>query len=276
LAAGAQESAAIWGRLPPLEGANKFLKLSPGAVTLADADGDENKPLLVTHNYGNGRVLAFAGDSTWHWWMRGFEAAHKRFWRQIVLWLARKDQTAEGSVWIRLDNRRFWPGDRVEFTAGAQTPHNEPVSDAEFKVEVIVPPKATRVPGLLVRQDDQMIGSFHDTQVPGDYAIEVTATQKGQLLGTARARFFVTPQDLELDNAAADPDAMESLAKATHGKSVAPEQLAGLIHELAQQTQHLEVKQETKRTLWDKWPMFLTLVALLGVEWYLRKRWGLV
>ena len=36
--------------------------------------------------------MAFAGDSTWHWWMHGFEAAHKRFWRQIVLWLARKDQ----------------------------------------------------------------------------------------------------------------------------------------------------------------------------------------
>ncbi|MGA2616273.1 MAG: glutamine amidotransferase [Thermoguttaceae bacterium] len=276
LAADPAESAATWNKLPPLDGANKFLKLAPRAVTLADADADESKPLLVTHDYGNGRVMAFAGDSTWHWWMHGFESAHKRFWRQVVLWLARKDQLAEGNVWVKLEARRFAPGDRVEFTAGAQSPHHEPITDAEFRLEVVLPPNGTRTPGLLVRQDDQMLGSFRDTQVPGDYAIEVTAVRKGQLLGTARARFFVTPQDLELDNAAADPDAMESLAKATGGKSVAPEQLSDLLQQLTRQSQSLEIKQETKTTLWDRWPLLLALVGLLSLEWYFRKRWGLV
>ena len=276
LAADPRENAALWSKLPPLEGANRFLKLAPGAVVLADADGDESKPLLVTHNYGNGRVLAFAGDSTWHWWMRGMETAHKRFWRQVVLWLARKDQVAEGDVWVRLENRRFTPGDRVEFSAGAQSPTGEPIQDAEFKVEIVTPPNGVRVPGLLIRQEEQRIGSFRDTQVAGDYSIEVTATEKGRVLGTARSRFFIAPQDLELDNASADPDTMESLGKATGGKSVAPEQLPELIRELTRQTQYLEVKQETKKTFWDKWPFFLALVSLLCVEWYLRKRWGLV
>jgi hypothetical protein len=270
------ENASLWARLPPLDGANRFFKLSPGAVPLADADGDESKPLLVTHYFGAGRVLAFAGDSTWHWWMRGFEAAHKRFWRQIVLWLARKDQLAEGNVWVKLENRRFAPGDRVEFTAGAQSPQSEPIKDAEFKVEILTPPKNTRVPGLLIRQDEQMVGSFRDTQAPGDYTVEVTATAKGQILGTARARFSVTPQDLELDNASADPDSMESVAKATGGRTVAPEQLPDLIQELMRQTHDLEGTQETKSTFWDKWPFFLVLVGLLSVEWYFRKRWGLV
>ncbi len=121
-----------------------------------------------------------------------------------------------------------------------------------------------------------MLGTFRDTQRPGDYAIEVTAVRKGQLLGTARARFSVTPQDLELDNAAADPDTMESLAQATGGKSVAPEQLPDLIRELTRQSQSLEIKQETKTTLWDRWPLLLALVGLLSLEWYFRKRWGLV
>ncbi len=105
LAGSREENEALWKKLPPLDGANQFLRLAPGAIVLADAG--EGKPLLVSHNYGAGRVLAFGGDTTWHWWMRGFETAHKRFWRQIVLWLARKDQAMEGNVWVRMEKRRF-------------------------------------------------------------------------------------------------------------------------------------------------------------------------
>jgi uncharacterized membrane protein len=96
LAANPKESEALWAKLPPLEGANKFRDLSPGAVVLAASAA--NQPLLVAHSYGDGRVMAFAGDSTWRWWMRGYEPVFKRFWRQIVLWLARKDQAQEGNV----------------------------------------------------------------------------------------------------------------------------------------------------------------------------------
>ena len=276
LSADPEESAALWSKLPPLEGANRFLKTAPGAVVLADADGDEKKPLLVTQNYGNGRVLAFAGDSTWRWWMQGYEAADKRFWRQVVLWLARKDQAAEGNVWVKLEGRRFAPGDPVEFSAGAQSANGEPAKDAEFQVEVVCPPKNARVPCLLKPKDDQMVGLFRDTAAPGDYVIEVTARQKGRILGMAKARFSVTLQDLELDNASADPDTMESLAKATDGRAILPEQLSQLVEELAQQAQLLEIEEMTKKTFWDKWAFFLTLVGLLSMEWYLRKRWGLV
>ena len=69
---------------------------------------------------------------------------------------------------------------------------------------------------------------------------------------------------------------MESLAAMTGGRSLAPEQLPELIQRLAHQTKNLEIQQETKKTFWDKWPFFLALIGLLAVEWYLRKRWGLV
>ena len=101
-------------------------------------------------------------------------------------------------------------------------------------------------------------------------------TQKGQDYGSARARFVVFQQDLELDNASADADTMESLAAMTGGQSLAPEELPELIKRLAEQTSQFEIQQETKKTFWDTWPFFLILVALLTVEWYLRKRWGLV
>ncbi len=275
LAAGAQENAAAWAKLPPLEGANRFSGVKPSATILAEADGKEGRPLLVSHEFGSGRVIAFAGDSTWRWTMRGFDSAHKRFWRQIVLWLARKDQIAQGNVWVRLDNTRFFPGNRVEFTAGAQSPNNEPITDAEFKAEVLKPDNK-RSPAVLIRKDEQMAASFRETQLPGDYTIEVTATRKGELLGTARARFIVSQQDLELDNASSDLDSMKGVAKSSGGEIIEPERLPKWLTELMKKTDYLDVKQETKKTLWDRWSLFFSVVLLLTTEWYLRKRWGLV
>ena len=207
--------------------------------------------------------------------MQGFGSAHKRFWRQIVLWLARKDQMDQGDVWVRLDNTRFFPGNRVEFTAGARTPQNEPIADAEFKVE-IVKPDNKRTPAVMIHKEEQMAGSFRETQLPGDYTIEVTATRQGELLGTARARFIVAQQDLELDNASADLDSMKSVAKSSGGEVIEPERLPKWLGELMKKTDYLDVKQETKKTLWDQWPLFFAVVLLLTGEWYLRKRWGLV
>ncbi len=275
LAAGVQENAAAWKKLPLLDGANRFAGIKPSATVLAEADDKDHSPLLVTHEWGSGRVIAFAGDSTWRWVMRGFGSAHKRFWRQIVLWLARKDQMAQGNVWVRLENTRFFPGNRVEFTAGAQSPQNEPIPDAEFTVEIVKPDKK-RVPGVMIHKDEQVAGSFRETQLPGDYTIEVTAKRQGEVLGTARTRFIVLQQDLELDNASADLDAMKGVARSSGGEVIEPERLPKWLAELMKKTDYLDVKQETKKTLWDRWSFFFSVVLLLTGEWYLRKRWGLV
>lgn len=272
----ADDNAAAWQQLPPLTGANRFSGLKPTASLLAESP--DKRPLLVATEYGAGRVLAFAGDSTWRWCMQGHEAEHKRFWRQVILWLAHKDQSDEGAVWIELVQRRYAPGSRVEFTAGAKTAQGEPVVDPRFEAKVLMPGGKTA--DLRLRRDanndDRMSGTFVDTQAVGDYTIVVEANRQGQTIGRARARFLVFEQDLELNNPAADVNALEGLAVMTSGKTVAPEQLPRLLEQIKAGTKNLEVETQSKDTLWDNWKFFLCFAALLVLEWFLRKRWGLV
>jgi uncharacterized membrane protein len=272
LGATPQESASIWAKLPPLEGANRFNVLAPAAVVLASAG---KTPLLVAHTVGSGRAMAFAGDTTWRWWAHGYINVHKRFWRQIILWLARKDQAQEGNVWVRFQQRRLAPAQRAEFVVGAQTPGGEPVTDFSGEAEVQLPDGSRRTVQL-IRQDDLLTGSFRDTQTPGDYTLTVTARRKSDTLGTTQSRFLVYQQDLELDNAAADVPLMESLAVSTGGQRLAPEQLPELIRRLNKTDESLIIRIETKRTFWDTWTFFALFVSTLGAEWFLRKRWGLV
>jgi hypothetical protein len=123
-----------------------------------------------------------------------------------------------------------------------------------------------------------VLGAFGDTQQAGDYTVIVTATRAGENLGSAQARFLVYEQDLELDNAAADPTLLASLARMTEsvgGRVLAPEELPELLKSLKDQPQEV-VEREVRTTPYDKWPFFLAFVGVLSVEWFLRKKWGLV
>ena len=265
-----------WAKLPALEGANRLGEPKPGVQVLAAAPAGQ--PLLVVSEAG-GRVMAFAGDTTWRWWMEGFAPQHKRFWRQVILWLARKDELTDGNVWVKLDERRFNRGGRVEFTAGARSPQGEPLTEVRFEANVVLPDgKKEKV--NLVRQGDHFVGSFDRTQMPGDYAIEIVASDpQSAPLGNAKSRFLIFEQDLELDNAVADPALLASLSAMTKpvgGKSLAPEELPQLLADLAKQPLEMEVETQEKLTPWDTWPYFLLFVTTISMEWYLRKKWGLV
>ena len=268
-----KKNQALWKALPPLQGANKFDDLKGLASVLAESEKKE--PLLVAHPYDRGRVMAFAGDSTWQWQMHGHETAYKRFWRQVILWLARKDQAQEGNVWVDLPQRQFQRGRRVEFTVEVMAATGETVTDGVGKA-VITLPDGSQEKMELTQNKGVLGGSFRETTQAGDYTLEATVKRGGMALGTARARFLVMEQDLELDNASADAGVMDSLAAMTGGKSLAPEELPRALEQLGVEGEALVETTEVKQNLWDTWPLFLVMVGLLGAEWYLRKRWGLV
>ena len=51
---------------------------------------------------------------------------------------------------------------------------------------------------------------------------------------------------------------------------------SGPIAQIKKHPPDLDEKIETKHTPWDTRPFFLVFVGLLSLEWFLRKRWGLV
>ena len=112
------ENETVWQKLTPLNSVHKFdaVKQTPGVRVLLETPGPNPDPVLVAGEFGRGRVLAFGADSTWLWQMHGFEKEHKRFWRQVILWLVRRDDLVRGDVWVKLEQRRFNPGSKVQIT----------------------------------------------------------------------------------------------------------------------------------------------------------------
>jgi uncharacterized membrane protein len=277
---GDSDNAAVWSRLPPLAWANRFsgVKQAPGVRILLESQ--RGAPLLVSGEYGAGRTLAFAGESTYRWPLAGFGREHNRFWRQIILWLVKHDDTATDSVWIKLDQRRLNPGTKLTIRAGARSAAGDPLASARLETTV-VHPGGRREPLNLTADKDEFRGNLQPIAA-GDYAIETTAYEGNRLVGTARAEFLVFDRDVELSTPAADPDLMQSLAgwtRAEGGRSVAPEELPEVIAELAKKPPEYEVRQTRWKlagTSGDAWLFFVLMTSVLTGEWFLRKRWGLV
>jgi hypothetical protein len=269
-----QESRGVWQSLPPLEGANDLGRLVPAAKPLAVTP--DGRPLLVGREYGDGRVLAFAGDSTWRWAMQGAVDQHRRFWRQLVLWLAKQDESEQDSLWIRLAQRRISPGAPLAFDAGLSKPDGTAVTDVAVEA-VVVSPTGQQRPVRIARRGETFAGTAADFTDPGDWKLIVKMVRPGEQTVRQRgARFTVVQQDLELANPRANPLLMRQLAEATGGGVRLPEELPGIFEEIARKPAAFETEAEWSYAVWDKWPMFLLLAACLCTEWFFRKRFGLV
>jgi hypothetical protein len=272
-----EKNRALWNSLPPLNGANRFSDLKPGAIVLAEAAAPPNRiPLLVAEDYGKGRTMAFAADSTWLWYLKGEHDAHQRFWQQVVLWLAHKDVQGDEAVWVKLDARRFRVGQPVALAFGARDADKAPIDDAVFKVEV-TDPEGKKHSLTPQRSGFDHLARFLETRGAGDYQVHVEAEKNGQPIGLgADVRFIVYDHDLELHNPAADFALLEEIAKITGGTNIPPGDLASHLKKLSSMGLNVSVTRVHRILLWDNWPLLSIFVLVVTLEWFVRKRRGLV
>ena len=162
-------------------------------------------------------------------------------------------------------------------TFGARDENGQPIEDIDFKVEITSPngDKHTITPQ---KAAGHSLGTFLNTQQPGDYWLQVTATKDGAAWGNvATGRFLVNARDLEMDNPAADIGLLEEIAALSGGNVIPPEQLVSYFNRLLEDGPgNLDATTVSRTTLWDNWYFLGLFVLLLSAEWLTRKIRGLV
>jgi hypothetical protein len=266
-----------WKELPPLTAAT-LLKPLEGSLAQVLARTDNGTALLVAHEIGKSRVMAFGGDTTWHWCTQrewGL-AAHQRFWRQAIFWLTRIEQDTDGPVWVTAEPKDLVPGQSTEMRFGARDAQGLPIADAEYTVTV-TKPDGTTVSVLASSDQGTGVARFSEVDQAGDYSVRVEATHNGNVWGWAATRFLANASDPELDNPSADPEMMRELAYASGGDFLSSTQLLERLEFWAENGLPGETLERNRRVnLWDNWYSLLLFTALLTFEWGLRKKSGLV
>jgi len=274
---------AAWKQLPPLEGIAR-IKAREGPLINVLAESLSGDPVLVAQNYGKGRVLAFAGDSTWRWVRNpDSQAKHSRFWRQMVVWLARQE-LAGGNVWVRPDVRDIPLGAELGFSVGVRGKGGIDLPDGVYEVDVQAPGKQPRRVRV-ARSGSEDRGLFKPDEA-GEYVIKVKGKARdpvgGEVNDSAEARFLVHEDDVEMAEWSADKTLMDKLAKEGRGRAVTAAKLPDLLRDLLAPA---SLDGKTRLIPWPDWGtsdpsgflvvFFLIFVLCLSTEWVLRRRWGM-
>jgi uncharacterized membrane protein len=282
----------LWQKLPPLVGANRIVPKENAEIFL-QSDDEVARPVMVAATVG-GRVIAFAGDSTWRWNMPrtdpdsqeivSYKDEFDQFWRQVVLWLAFWDARNDETVSIELPKRRFQPKAIIKFDVVVDTIAGEAIENVVFDA-ALVSPLGQRTLINISRLGDRYFGELDPELVAesGLYRIEVAAEREGVAIGTSKREFVVMDRDKEKSNPVANPEQMVRLASQTAdhgGRAMVPDEVADRLDELIKNPPMTKIEIPLKWRLGETFSdaaVFLSIfVILLTAEWMLRKKWGLV
>lgn len=278
-----------WDKLREIEGHSVLGTPKPGANILADSS--EGVPVLVSQNYGNGRVMAFAGDTT-HRWVRNPETKllHDQFWQRMIRWLAHREDQG-GSVFVAPDTRRLPMRNDLGFRVGLRSKSGSEIEGGTYVVEV-QRPDGTKGIVPTGRTANEVRGRYEATDKPGEYRLIVRGEGKdvdGTVIqGEATARFLVFEEDQEMARIAADPTFLETLARSGGGQFAGErgERLGDYLRTL------LDKPPQFDRSDFELYPdwrnmessptgsgflaiFYMIFVAVVGGEWFLRRIWGL-
>jgi hypothetical protein len=266
---------------------NPIKQLKPAAIVLADTrpplesgsmtseDRLSIYPAIATMTLGRGQVFAMLGEGLWQWsFLPPQQAADRqfydRFWRDTIRWLATAGQLRPGEqISLNLSRSTAQLGDPIGFevvlrstAAAGFEPRLSVIDGAGQTIRVPL----TAPPGPLRR----FRGEFTPRTIGQWQAI-----LKADALTPAQQQrsFNIFDADAERLESAAAPQLMRDLAESSGGLFLRGEQpidLASLLHEqLVAQTAPPRLAP-----IWDRALVMAGLLALLCLEWIVRRLLG--
>ncbi|QAT87641.1 hypothetical protein EJ065_6112 [Corallococcus coralloides] len=279
---GAASTEGTWGELAPIPGAN-LTRARPGATVLMDhpfmtVDG-KNAPLVSVWDYGRGRAMVVATDATWSWAFTAHRdgspnRAYDRFWGNALRWLVRDPDLT--TLKVTADPPSVEPGRPVGVVVQARMADYQPAEGAQVRVELFS--VATQKPVAVqtgTAGADGVVRLEFAPPAPGPYKLLASAKKGETDLGKGEDAVAVRAVGPELSDASVRPTLMEQIASVTEGKAYKLPQ-DGMPDVPLLDPPVVEVGRAKDQPLWDRWYYLVALIALLGAEWFARRRFGYV
>jgi hypothetical protein len=200
------------------------------------------------------------------------DPTHDLFWQQLLRWVV---ADSPGRVVATVPVSRLMDDGHVKLTATVRDKEYVPAPDAQVLAHMIAPDGGTAtVPMTAVPSAPGTFALDWTAEKPGSYVAEVTAARGTTELGRDVVTFsredgvsenFHTEQNREL---------LEKLSEETGGRYWKTDELGRLPNDISYSEAGISVRNT--KELWNMPVVFLTLLALMGGEWMLRRKWGMI
>ncbi len=261
----------VWQELPPLEGINTVRPKSSGTVLLETSE-ETSWPVLTVGSYGKGRVLVLATDDLWKWYM-GMAAqgkgtrAYFQLIERMVRWLT-QDPSLE-TVQVHYPEVPARIGEEME-----------------LRVQVLeeqIQGKASAISASV--QNSERVGvpsQLRPSGREGEYLLSFRPEKPGWYKWKIETRAGAREEAMLISGSGTDLDGfpnhelLKRISASSGGKTLSgKDELLKELKSYAEKVRNRFV-EESRDPIWSN-PYVLALVlTFMSLEWYLRRRWGLI
>lgn len=273
----------MWQNLPSLFRSHRRFQLRAGTTTLMTKQNGE--PILIFQRVGLGKSLLFAAEGIWNWHFgvntykdTSYQSVYPRFWAQTLRWMS---QQSDGNrIYLTTSSPTYAQGDTVSMNIRAYSLTMQPQDDAEILLTVTTPSGTTFPLKTHIDSTDTQAGTVgnYTAQLKvdeiGAYKIRAVGQSGNISLGEDEIEFFVHQQLIELEAPQLNVSLLTELTEKTGGVYVNIEDAHSIIDRISDVTEPVFV--DTERDLWAHPFVLIAVVGLLGAEWFIRKRIGLI
>jgi len=273
-----------WSKLPPVYSSLGVFAAKPEAITLATTKIQGvaiNNPLLVARNILHSKTFAILGYGVWRWkLLAGASPETENFFdpwmSNVVRWLVTRDD--DQHVRINTSKEVFSQGEPIDFLGQVYDDDYRPVDNAEVRVDIVSLSTKQHFEIILHLLDNGRYEGQAETLPEGEYAFHASAKTGGIELGKTEGRFSVGEESIEFFDTKMNKPLLQQIASVSGGKYADGDQFPALVHDI-EKLPLMKPERQLATNEFELWnlPLLLSvIVALFGVEWFVRKRSGML
>ncbi|MDR3628494.1 MAG: hypothetical protein P4L45_16735 [Ignavibacteriaceae bacterium] len=269
-----------WNNLPPVYQPNVNLQSKPESEIISKVKINNvvmNRPLILARTLGSKKSVSVLAKDIWRWKL---ETAMKnldlfdRFILSSTKWLNTKEDHKQFSV--KTTKKLYALGEQVEFNAQVYDQTFNPITDAYVKVAVKSGSNSYEV-NLNSIGNGLYEGTFQTNQ-PGDYTFTGEGYRNNNKLGTDNGSFNVGETDIEMINPRMNSEYLTLLSNQTNGKffyNSNYKQLYSILKDITARSSKDKIDVSSINLWSDEWLLIIAII-IFGLEWFFRKRWGML
>lgn len=270
----------IWLSLPPINRNNSELIPKAESSILIRSIAKNiplNTPLLVSRSLGRQRSISLIAGDIWRWQLSVADRNpffFSNFINDIVKWLNLADSKKQFT--IRPGKKIYDVGEKLEFTAELYDQTFTPISSAEVTLDIRRGPTNYNLK-LDKLKDGIFVGDF-ESMVTGDYSFEATAKFDGVELKSDAGRFSIVPGSIEKLDTRMNINFLKQLAHISGGRYYSIDDYKKLIGEIKKINQNMDSSRIIfdEIQLWSNMWTIVLIISLFTIEWFIRKRIGML
>mgnify|MGYP001603119912 CR=1 FL=1 len=286
---GSENDIDLWNQLPPIYKTETFVKASSGSKVVFDLKMNNSvleEPMLIRRDIGGKKVIAFMGYGLYKWKLGYASDISKNkldspdmynvFFDNVFKWLSVKENRKRFTISSLKKN--YNSGEKVEFLAELYDDKFDAFDDASVELKILSEnDELLREIILNSIGNGRYIASVEGLN-SGDIKFYGEAYFNDDLIAKDNGRFNIGETPKEFLKTGLNEKLLSDLSNRTNGKYSYEAKLSDVINDIRnnEKFKSKTVFENERIDIWQHPLLLIIAVILFSIEWFIRKRSGML